>query len=790
VFDPSVPADQSFRLLFEANPQGVVVHDHAGRVLFANRAAEALLGAGLTSLRDSPRLGSLARPDGAHFAVGEHPVEVALRTGSALRDSLVRAADEQGERWLKLTAIPISERAVPGWALLSFLEDVTERLAAERALSTSEARFRSLFEAMQEGFFLGELIYDAAGAPCDWRFLDVNPAHARIIGMRREEVVGKTVRTLFPGLEDSWFSAHVRAARDREPFSTEGFVADTGRYYENHYYSPKPGQFACIFSDITERKQAEAALRESEARFVLLFDTCPVGLSLTRLDDLRLVEVNQMWSRMFGYAPEESRGRTEAELGIWLAPDAHAAMLARLTSEPVVRSPDLRCRARGGDALDVAFVATRVVVGGAPHVLSCMMDNTFQKDVERALKDHTGELESLIALRTRELRAATAEAERLSQAKSAFLANMSHEIRTPLNGVLGIAAVSKRKFHAQREVAEAFQGIADSGSHLLGLVDEILDFSRMEAGKMRLVAERVDLPRLLEDALRPAHAEAIERRIGLAISLAEELPRYVSIDPLRFRQIVVNLLSNAVKFTERGQVTIRATLDAGQLVLTVADTGIGMSPAQKARLFRPFEQADGSITRRYGGSGLGLAITKRIVDMMGGRMDVASELGGGSCFEVRLPVHVAAAAPVETEAPLSTGVGPKLAGLCVLAVDDHAVNQIVLREMLASEGATVHGAGSGREALSLLHELGVAHFDLVLMDVQMPELDGFQTTQLVHALAPDLPVVGQTAHALAEDRERCLAAGMVDHLSKPIDLHRLVNTVLRNARRRADPHAL
>jgi PAS domain S-box-containing protein len=786
---PAPLPEAHFRLLFEANPQGVLLHDRMGDVRLANAAARRLLGLSPAAWLETPQILShvLTRADGTPFGPGEHPVEAALASGSPVLEVIVAltlpARDDL--RWLKLSVIPLRASSMAGEvAAHSFLEDVTARVLAERELRSSEERFRSLFEAMKEGFFLGELIYDARGVPCDWRFLDVNPAHARIIGLRRDEVVGKTVRELFPGLEDAWFDAHVRAALEREPFSTEGYVADTGLYFENHYYSPKPGQFACIFSDITERKRAEAALRESEARFSQLFEMCPVGLTLCRLDTQRIAEVNQMWSRTFGYARDETRDRTEAELGLWLDPAAQRAMLAGLAPGVVARAVDVQCRTKLGDARDISVVASLVDVGGVRHVLTCYFDNTFQKDIERTLQGDRGALEILVAQRTRELTASKAEAERLSQAKSVFLANMSHEIRTPLNGVLGISSNARRRYEADAELSQTFGRIFDAGSHLLSLIDEILDFSRMEAGKLRIVPERVDLRGLLQDAVQISKAQAQARELDLQVILEPDLPRYISVDPLRLKQIVVNLLSNAVKFTPRGRVVIRSFTDASVLVVRVSDTGIGMSEEQLQRLYRPFEQADGSTTRRYGGSGLGLAITKRLLEHMGGTIVATSRLGEGSAFEVRLPVQEVAAAEVSRQMPQVPGPIDRLQGLRILAVEDNAINQVVLREMLRSEGAEVELACDGAAALSKAAEKGADYFDLVLMDIQMPDMDGYEATRRLHVLSPLLPVVGQTAHALPEDREQCLAAGMVDHLAKPIDLRRLVSVVIRNARPR------
>ena len=253
--------------------------------------------------------------------------------------------------------------------------------------------------------------------------------------------------------------------------------------------------------------------------------------------------------------------------------------------------------------------------------------------------------------------------------------------------------------------------------------------------------------------------------------------------------MLINLLSNAIKFTERGSVTLSVGQEGGQLVFEVSDTGIGMSEGEVAKVFAPFEQADNSTTRKFGGTGLGLTITHRIVELMGGTLHAHSCPGVGSTFEVRLPCVPVDSVVRDSDSVGSLlpegGAGARLTGLRVLVAEDNEVNQMVLEEFLAAEGAEVSLTSNGQEAVACLMERGAAAFDVVLMDVQMPVMDGYAATRAIHAIAPALPVIGQTAHAFDEERAHCLDAGMIDHLAKPIDPDEMVRVILRHTTGRA-----
>jgi signal transduction histidine kinase/CheY-like chemotaxis protein len=369
------------------------------------------------------------------------------------------------------------------------------------------------------------------------------------------------------------------------------------------------------------------------------------------------------------------------------------------------------------------------------------------------------------------------EAERLARVKSEFLANMSHEIRTPLNAVLGLAQIGSRE-GAGRGAPRHFQGIVEAGRHLLSIVDDILDFSKLEAGKLSVERRAFSLSAAVDSVVGLVAGRTAAKGLALPVTLAPDLPDWVEGDVLRVKQVLVNLLSNAVKFTDRGQVSLMVRAEAEWVSFEVADTGIGMDEPLLARLFQPFEQADGSTTRRFGGTGLGLAISRNLAALMGGEILVVSRPGQGSVFTLRVPLPVTAAA-VAPIVPVATA-GPRLSGLHVLAAEDNEVNRLILQAQLENEGCGVVFARNGEEALAAIADAQSRAFDAVLMDVQMPVMDGIEATRQLRRLAPELPVIGLTAHALPEERDRCLAAGMADHVTKPIDMDRLVACLLHH----------
>ena len=526
---------------------------------------------------------------------------------------------------------------------------------------------------------------------------------------------------------------------------------------------------------IDDHRMAEK-IRESLHFVDALFDAIPIPISLKDTGG-RFQRVNTAFRNFYGLDAHDVIGKTVAQLFDLKADSIHLESERRVIESGVTQTyesdfPD----GRAADHL-VSKAALLAADGSVRGVIATTVDISAQKAAMRAM-----------------LQAKDA-AESASRAKSDFLANMSHEIRTPMNSVIGMAHLALRTELDARQ-RDYLVKILISGEHLLGLINDILDFSKIEAGMLTLEAAVFDLDTVLGDVIAQLMGKAAAKGVALSCGLDEGAPHRLRGDALRLSQVLLNLVGNAVKFTANGAVSVRASLveeDAAacRMRFEVIDSGIGMSEAEIAGLFQPFHQADTSTTREYGGTGLGLAISKRLVEQMGGEVGVDSRRGQGSrfWFVVRMEKDLAPAPRRSADgAARQRADAPALAGASVLLVEDNVFNQQVAAEYLKVAGARVAIAANGVEALAVLGRTAV---DCVLMDVQMPLMDGLEATRRIRAdpALAHLPVVAMTANASAQDRERCLAAGMDEFITKPVSPDKLYRTLAALLGGRAAPLA-
>lgn len=537
---------------------------------------------------------------------------------------------------------------------------------------------------------------------------------------------------------------------------------------------------------VQRRRAQERVLQLSRA-----VEQSPHSVVITDLQG-KIQYVNDSFLRTTGYSREEVMGQNPRLLKSGQTPpEVYQAMWQALTRGEIWKGELHNRRKDGSTYVESAILCPiRQPDGRVTHYVGLKEDISERQQLEAELANHRHRLEELVDIRTAELAEATRRAEAANLAKGTFLANMSHEIRTPLNAILGLSYLL-RQSGLNPEQAHKLEQVDVAGRHLLAVINQILDLAKIEAGRFQLVETDFNSRELLEEALRLVEGEAHEK--GLELRIDPDSTRIqVRGDVTRLRQALLNYLGNAVKFTQAGHITVACRLEEEGpeplLRFEVEDTGCGIEAEQLPRLFRNFEQLDSGANRRHGGTGLGLAITARMAELMGGQVGVESRLGEGSrfWFSARLP-RSSGARPSRLLAEADTGragssleelLRARFRGARILLAEDHPVNLQVARELLARVGMVVETAVNGREALELFQAQG---FDLLLVDLQMPELDGLEVARAIRQLdrGRSLPILAMTASVFQEDREACRAAGMDDFVAKPVEPGELYTLLYR-----------
>ena len=668
----------------------------------------------------------------------------------------------------------------PGESTLATDLHVEATYRLTEALVASEKRMRRRVEMLSEAVFET----DPQG-----RLVFLNPAWQTIFGTAPGQALGQPLGAHFVEQDRAaWAALQPVPGQAAPPPATlrarrsDGHIA----WVEVSTAATEEGGTVGVIRDVTRQKLVQDEL----ARLSIVASSTDNLVVITDAQG-RIEWVNRAFVELTGYALPEVVGRKPGEL--LQGADTNRAAVARISralQEGRSIREELVNYRRDGRPYWIALQITPVRdhAGQIERFVSVQADISERKRQEQVLIDQQAALEERVQARTAELARAKAVAEAATQAKSQFLANMSHEIRTPLNAIIGLSYLCL-KTALQPQQQDYLSKIEQAGQSLMRIVNDILDFSKIEAGGMELEVVPFSPTQVGERVLSVLSESARAKGLQLTSGFASDLPPTVLGDPLRLEQVLLNLCGNAIKFTHHGTVELRierlpSPADAPALAFSVSDTGIGIEPAQLARLFQPFTQADNSTTREYGGTGLGLAISRRLVEGMGGSFDVRSEPGVGSVF--RFVVRFRAAGPDDAPAVAPAGADPevetmraRIVGARLLVVEDNEFNQQVIRELLERAGAQVDVAGTGRQALQCLE--GEAAFDAVLMDMQMPDIDGLEVTRRIRRdpRLGGLAVIAMTANATVEDRQRCLAAGMNDFETKPVVPDRLYRTLGR-----------
>ncbi len=807
-------ADAEVRLLGQAMGnavEGICRLDANSRYVSVNAAYAALIGRSPAEMVGQSGETTVHPDDLGAFRAA---FEAMVQTGKG--EAEVRGLHASGTLFHQhLTMVAIRGQTGAFEGNFCFVKDVTDRKRADEALRRSQELVSSVVDGSQDGVLVIEAVRDAAETITDFDFRMVNPAAERMLRKPAREMLGRGLLGDFPqSCESGVFEKYVEVVRTGQPVEIELYNQRLAVWFR--IVAVRLGDGCAItFADISDRKRADEDLRRSQELLASVLNGSQDGVIAMHAvreppDDGPIVDfefqlVNPAVERLTHRRAADLIGQRlltifpgNASVGIF-------DQYVRVVTSGLPQDAEYRY---DQDGMDSWFQITAVPLGDGCAVT--FSDITDRKRAEADAIRHTADIEAArdamerqayeLAVKGEQLDVALKAAEQASIAKSNFLANMSHEIRTPMAAILGYADLMLDPTRPRGAWRNDLQSIRRNGQHLLQVINDVLDLSKIEAGGMAVEHIRTDLVRLATDAVSMTRPNAIEHGLQLDLDFATAIPRTGLSDPLRVRQILINLIGNAIKFTAHGTITLRMACDdpdAGNAIMRfeVQDTGVGMTEAEQAKLFQPFVQADVSTTRRFGGTGLGLTISRQFARMLGGDITVRSTPDVGSTFTLTLPIgpvdrrdlvrDLTEAGTSSPESAFDADTADSLAGVSVLLAEDGIDNREILTAYVRGAGASVETQEDGACAVTAALAAAQAGrpFDVILMDMQMPELDGYGATSELRRHGYGGPVIALTAHAMADDRAKCLAAGCDDYLTKPVDRKALVAAVARHAKR-------